>query len=136
MLAGLTEPAKGNILIPLLAEVTQATHKQRTELFEGVATEILIEYARLLLQPFDTASRKWIESTETKALTVFSEALEIKDTVGAGAILRKEALVVVRSSVFATARGDNRLDLFKRLVRLAAVPETVSSLTFLVAHSC
>lgn len=45
--------------------------------------------------------------------------------VGAGAILRKEAFVVVRTSIFASIRGDNRLDLFKRLIRLAVVPESV-----------
>lgn len=147
ILSGLTEPAKGALLIPVLAETVQATHKQRTELFEGVSNDTLLEYSRLLLQPYEGASRKWLDSTETKALAVFCDALEIKDVTGsfslsfypvplltlsscagAGAILRKEAFVIVRTSIFASIRGENRLDLFKRLIRLAVVPESVSCL--------
>ncbi|KAI5481102.1 U3 small nucleolar RNA-associated protein 10 [Pseudohyphozyma bogoriensis] len=81
------------------------------------------EYVRLLTQPFIGASRKWIEAAENEALATIVSALEITDEAGAGSSLRKRALEATRVSLFGQVKGEGRLDLFKRLVRLATTSE-------------
>lgn len=88
VLSGIIDPVKGAMLIPVLAQAAQTSHKHRVELFEGVPAETVAEYARLLLQPFAGASRKWLESAETKALSVLFDTLEIKDATGLSCSLR------------------------------------------------
>lgn len=123
-LAGVKDSNKGALVLPILSEVVNSTTQQRRDSTEGVEPEVVAEYGRLLLQPFEGASKKWVEQTEG-ALEILGKALEMTDAAGVGAVLRKEALSVLGSSLFAVVKGDARLDVFKRLVKLAAVADAV-----------
>lgn len=127
-LAGVKDSNKGALVLPILAEVVNSSSQQRVESVQGAEPEVVAEYGRLLLQPFEGATKKWVEQTEG-ALEVLGKALDITDASGIGAVLRKESLEVLGSSLFAVIKGDARLDVFKRLVRLATVADAVSFLS-------
>lgn len=129
-LAGIKDPNKGALVLPILAEVVNSSAQQRAESTQGVEPEVVAEYGRLLFQPFEGATKKWVEQTEG-ALEVLGKAFEIADASGVGAVLRKEALEVLGSSLFAVIKGDARVDVFKRLVRLATVADAVRLLELL-----
>lgn len=78
-ISGIQEGAKGALLVPILAE---AVADKEGSLFAQVEDEVVVEYCRLLLQPFESASKKWIEASENRALETFSQTLEIVDVAG------------------------------------------------------
>ncbi|ORY85937.1 U3 small nucleolar RNA-associated protein 10 [Leucosporidium creatinivorum] len=121
-LAGIKDSNKGALVLPILGEVVNSTSEQRLQSIEGVEPEVVQEYGRLLIQPLEGATKKWVEQTEG-ALEVLGKALEITDASGVGAVLRKEALAVLGSSLFAVVKGEARVDVFKKLVRLATVAD-------------
>ncbi|GAA5979224.1 hypothetical protein JCM11641_001966 [Rhodosporidiobolus odoratus] len=87
-----------------------------------VEPELASSYARLLLAPFDGATRKWLESADG-AVEALVRAIENKDIAGLKAALRKEALRVTSKSVFGALKADGRVELWKRLVKLAVESE-------------
>ncbi|GAA5933796.1 hypothetical protein JCM3775_000286 [Rhodotorula graminis] len=113
-LEGVKDRDKAAALVALVQEAVDAPVDAH-----GAAEEYdtLVEYARLVLQPFDGAQRKWLE--DAGAVDSLVAAFETQDSTGLRAILRKEALRLVAKSVFSTVRGETRLELFKRLVKLA-----------------
>ncbi|KAK4702660.1 U3 small nucleolar RNA-associated protein 10, partial [Phenoliferia sp. Uapishka_3] len=130
-LQGIRDGPKTVLVVDILAEVVKNPVGAKVE------KEVVEEYARLLLQPFEGATRKWLEADDAKALGVFFSALAVTDRAGSGAMIRKEALSVVRTSLFATVRGETRLDLFKRLVRLATTAESaVTPNVLLTLRAC
>ena len=119
-LSGVRDAAKNALVIPVLAEALKLAEAQRAALAAGVAPEVVAEYGALLVQPYQGASRKFLDQADNGAWEVLLATIELTDSAGLGAVLRKEALALVRSSVFALVRGESRLELFRRLVRLAA----------------
>ena len=73
-LSGVREPAKNAHVVDILAEVVKAPAKD---------SELVVEYGRLLLQPFEGVTRKFLEADDGKALAVFFSALAITDRTGA-----------------------------------------------------
>lgn len=145
-LEGVKDQLKNDVATKVLKDLI----KDRSEINEDVG-----ELVRLLLSIFGGGiSKKWIEGNE-KPLETFWEALETIDEkgsfghfislfiwffcnllycglgLGCGAIIRREALRVIRTSLFATLRGENKLELFRKMVRLAAGTESVC---FLFVH--
>ncbi|GAA5888324.1 hypothetical protein JCM6882_008581 [Rhodosporidiobolus microsporus] len=116
-LEGVKDKDKSAALVALLGELVSSPTSVEVDPELGAA------YARLLLQPFDGASRKWLEGEETRAIETLVEAVEVLDVAGLRAQVRKEALRVVAASVFATVKGETRVELFKRLVKLAIAAE-------------
>ncbi|GAA5867626.1 hypothetical protein JCM8547_001319 [Rhodosporidiobolus lusitaniae] len=95
-----------------------------------VDLELATAYARLLLAPFDGASRKWLESpsegstsSSSSPIEVLVQAIEVPEITGLKAAVRKEALRVVAKSVFGAVKGETRGVLWSRLVRLAVEAE-------------
>lgn len=145
--SGIVDPVKSALIVPILNEVVKSTVVEREELSAGLSIEMIKEYAGLLLGPYEGVSKKFLESTEHTALDTFLRSLEITDDtgkhtnlisissvlrwsrmqLGIGATLRKDALVIVKTSLFATVRGETRLDLFKRLARLSSTSDSVST---------
>lgn len=131
--------------IALVALVAEAIEVGPSESKREVDAET--EYARLLLAPYNGATRKWLEGEETRAVEILVSAVEVQDLAGelaalvfglhpssrsvltflshAGlrAALRKEALRHIAKTVFTAVRADTRLELFKRLVHLAITSE-------------
>lgn len=79
-LEGITESTKTSLVVPLLREALQTD--TRTNLSMKVEVDVVGEYCRLVLQPFEGASRKWIEASENEALSTFVQVLEIEDVTG------------------------------------------------------
>lgn len=78
-ISGIQDGAKGALLVPILAE---AVADKEGSLLTQVEAEVVAEYCHLLLQPFESASKKWIEASENKALETFLQTLEIVDVAG------------------------------------------------------
>ncbi|BGP43235.1 snoRNA-binding rRNA-processing protein utp10 [Rhodotorula kratochvilovae] len=116
-LEGVKDRDKAAALVALVQEAVDAP----AELYAKEEPETLAEYARLVLQPFDGAQRKWLE--DVGAVDSLVKALETQDATGLRAVIRKEALRLVSKSVFSTLRGETRFELFKRLVKLAVSSE-------------
>ncbi|GAA5827854.1 hypothetical protein JCM11251_007703 [Rhodosporidiobolus azoricus] len=117
-LEGVKDKDKSAALVALLGEVVSSPAPAAE-----VDPELAAAYARLLLQPFDGATRKWLEGEDTRAIETLVEAFEVRDVAGLKAQIRKEALRLVASSVFSTVKGETRVELFKRLVKLAVSAE-------------
>ncbi|GAA5877943.1 hypothetical protein JCM16303_002787 [Sporobolomyces ruberrimus] len=121
-LEGVQSREKSKSLVQLLEESIAAGETGRST-FAGSATDAEIEsYAALLLQPFSGVTRKWLES-EPSAFAVLLQAIEISEVQGLGARIRKEALRLVGTSVFPVLKGENRIELFKRLVKLGVTSD-------------
>ncbi|BGP11136.1 snoRNA-binding rRNA-processing protein utp10 [Rhodotorula toruloides] len=116
-LEGVKDKDKSAALLALVREAVADKAESKDE------PELVQEYARLVLQPFDGAQRKWLESEETGAIRTLVQAIETEDVAGLRAAFRKEALRLTAKSVFPTVRGETRVDLFKRLVKLAVTTE-------------
>ncbi|GAA5839039.1 hypothetical protein JCM9279_002573 [Rhodotorula babjevae] len=112
-LEGVKDRDKAAALVALVQEAVDAPVEEHA----AEEHDTLVEYARLVLQPFDGAQRKWLE--DAGAVDALVAAFETQDSTGLRAVLRKEALRLVAKSVFSTVRGETRLELFKRLVKLA-----------------
>ncbi|GAA5990412.1 hypothetical protein JCM10908_007359 [Rhodotorula pacifica] len=113
-LEGVKDKDKSAALVALIAEATEAGPVQATHEPEAVT-----EYARLVLAPYDGASRKWLEGEDTQAVETLVTAVEVQDVAGLRAALRKEGLRLIAKTVFTVVRADTRLELLRRLVRLA-----------------
>ncbi|GAA5862132.1 hypothetical protein JCM3774_006186 [Rhodotorula dairenensis] len=113
-LEGVKDKEKSAALVALVAEAIEAGAVQAKR-----EPEAETEYARLVLAPYDGASRKWLEGEDTRAVEVLVNAVEVEDVAGLRAALRKEGLRLIAKSVFNVVRADTRLELLKRLVRLA-----------------
>ncbi|GAA6060808.1 hypothetical protein JCM10212_000581 [Sporobolomyces blumeae] len=122
-LSGVTDKDKANVVVHLLDETVSAGEAGRAAFSAASAPEEVQEYAQLLVQPYDGASRKWLESDESPAFAVLLKAIEVADAQGLGAFVRKQALRFTGSSVFAALKGENRVELFKRLVKLAVASD-------------
>lgn len=113
-LEGVKDKEKSVALVALVAEAIEAGPAQVQR-----EPEAQTEYARLVLAPYDGASRKWLEGEDTQAIEVLVTAVEVQDIAGLCAALRKEGLRLIAKSVFAVVRADTRLELLKRLIRLS-----------------
>ncbi|BGP19830.1 hypothetical protein JCM10213_003139 [Rhodosporidiobolus nylandii] len=122
-LEGVKDKDKHAALVGLLAASISAPASAT----EQVDVDLAASYARLLLQPFDGAARKWLEApTETgeAPITVLVKAVEQLELTGLKAHFRKEALRVVSRTVFAAVKGETRTELWRRLVKIAVVAES------------
>ncbi|GAA6015436.1 hypothetical protein JCM10207_008593 [Rhodosporidiobolus poonsookiae] len=117
-LEGVKDKDKSAALVALLDEATETPSSAG-----AVEPELAAAYARLVLQPFDGAQRKWLESEETGAIQSIVKAVEVLDVTGLRAAIRKEALRLVAKSVFGAVKGETRVELFKRLVKLSVNAE-------------
>lgn len=124
-LGGVVDANKGALIVPVLEQIVKMSVNDRAEVVFGQELAIVAEFGRALVQPYGGASKKWLESTPG-ALDTFAAALELPDASGLGAVVRHEALSVLGASSFASIRGDSRLEMFKRLVRLAVTQDAVS----------
>ncbi|BGP27409.1 U3 small nucleolar RNA-associated protein 10 [Rhodotorula toruloides] len=116
-LEGVKDKDKSAALLALVREAVADKVELKGE------PDLVQEYARLVLQPFDGAQRKWLESEESAAVQTLVQAIETQEVAGLRAALRKEALRLTAKSVFSTIRGETRVDLFNRLVKLAVTTE-------------
>ena len=64
-------------LVALVAEAIEAGPAQVQR-----DPEAETEYARLVLAPYDGASRKWLEGEDTQAVEVLVTAVEVQDIAG------------------------------------------------------
>ncbi|GAA6036252.1 hypothetical protein JCM8097_006859 [Rhodosporidiobolus ruineniae] len=120
-LEGVKDKDKSAVLVELLAEAVAAS--PATPAVAAVDPELAAQYAKLVLQPFDGAPRKWLESDETRAIEVLVSAYEIKEVGGLKAAVRREALRVTSGSVFGAVKGETRVEVLRRLVKLAVESE-------------
>ncbi|KAM0756059.1 hypothetical protein T439DRAFT_308506 [Meredithblackwellia eburnea MCA 4105] len=126
-LEGIQDSGKNSIVVEqLLAPVVKILEKDKEVILvaERENEENAKEYARLLLQPYKVASRKWLEADEGQSMRVFVSAIGLDQKSELGAALRKEALAIISTYLFATLRGDARFSLFKRLIKLATNAES------------
>ncbi|GAA5842726.1 hypothetical protein JCM3766R1_005764 [Sporobolomyces carnicolor] len=118
-LEGVKEKDKSNVLVQLVDESISLGSAGRTAFAASSSDEVVQSYAKLLLQPYDGVSRKWLESEDSSAFATLLKSFEILDIQGLGACMRREALRLAGASVFSVLKGENRVELFKRLVKLA-----------------
>ncbi|GAA6009387.1 snoRNA-binding rRNA-processing protein UTP10 [Rhodotorula paludigena] len=118
-LEGVKDKGKSAALVALVQEAVDAP----ASAYSAEEPDTMAEYARLVLQPFDGAPRKWLEGDDVDAVATFVKAIEVPDLAGLRAALRKEALRLTAKSVFATVRPDTRLELLKRLIKLSVTTE-------------
>lgn len=126
VLSGITDSAKGTALLPILEQTVKQSMENRLAVSGTVESTIVEDYGKLLIQPYAFASKKWIESTETNALSLFEAAIQLEDETGVGSVVRIEALRILGSSLFVLLRGDNRVSMYKRLVKVAVTHSAVS----------
>ncbi|GAA5903947.1 hypothetical protein JCM5296_002463 [Sporobolomyces johnsonii] len=126
-LEGVKEKEKNNTVVLLLDEIVDAGESGRTAFAGQAGEEDVKEYSRLLLLPYEGVARKWLESEESRAFEVLLKAIEITDAHGLGALVRKEALRLTGQSIFPVVKGENRVELFKRLIKLAVVSDARAS---------
>lgn len=83
-ISGIVDTVKSNLLVPLLEELVKPAAKEsgRKTLFEGINNETVDEYCRLLLAPWATCSRKWLDSNDNKAWENFVGAVQVSDLAG------------------------------------------------------
>ncbi|KAK4048437.1 snoRNA-binding rRNA-processing protein utp10 [Microbotryomycetes sp. JL201] len=120
-LAGVTDQNKSSLVIPVLQRMIESPFDERAELSTTVNQTMLEEFSTLLVQPFSGASRKWIESTDNKAFDTLKGVLALEDETGLGAMLRAKTLQIVAAGLFKTLRGEQRLEIYKLLVRLTTM---------------
>ncbi|GAA5959351.1 hypothetical protein JCM21900_000701 [Sporobolomyces salmonicolor] len=126
-LEGVKEKEQNNTVVLLLDEIVDAGESDRTAFAGQAGEEDVKEYSRLLLLPYEGVARKWLESEESRAFEVLLKAIEITDAYGLGALVRKEALRLTGQSIFPVVKGENRVELFKRLVKLAVISDARAS---------
>jgi hypothetical protein len=124
-LHGVVDSSKGALIVPVLEQIVKLSVDDRAAMAAGQDPSIVAEFGRSLVQPYDGASKKWLEVTPG-AYATFALALELPDSAGLGAVIRHQALAILGASLFSSIRGDSRLEMFKRLVRLAVTQEAVS----------
>jgi U3 small nucleolar RNA-associated protein 10 len=76
-LEGVKDKEKSVALVALVAEAIEAGPAQVQR-----DPEAETEYARLVLAPYDGASRKWLEGEDTQAVEVLVTAVEVQDIAG------------------------------------------------------
>ncbi|GAA5903331.1 snoRNA-binding rRNA-processing protein UTP10 [Sporobolomyces salmoneus] len=118
-LEGVKEKEKTNVVVQLVEESISLGEAGRAAFVATAPDEEVQTYAKLLLQPYDGITRKSLESEDSSAFAVLLQSFEITDTQGLGAHIRREALRLTGTSVFSVLKGENRVELFKRLVKLA-----------------
>ncbi|SCV73190.1 BQ2448_7115 [Microbotryum intermedium] len=109
-----------SLVLPILRQViADYSVEERLNLSKGVDSNVVAEFGRELLQPFDGASKKWIDSSAgNQAFETLVKVMNLEELSGVGAALRQQAFNILGSSLFSVVRGEDRLDMFKRLVRL------------------
>ncbi|GAA6007531.1 hypothetical protein JCM11491_004197 [Sporobolomyces phaffii] len=118
-LENVKEKEKSSVVVQLVEESISSGEVGRVT-FAASASDVEVEsYAKLLMQPYDGVTRKWLESEDSSAFAVLLKSFEIADVQGLGAHIRREALRLAGTSVFSVLKGENRIELFKRLVKLA-----------------
>jgi hypothetical protein len=81
-LEGVKEKEKANVVVQLVDEAISMGEAGRLT-FAGSATDEEIQtYSKLLLQPYDAVTRKWLESDESSAFAVLLKSFELADTQG------------------------------------------------------
>lgn len=81
-LAQIDDAHKSTLLVPILKGIVSLNLKKRSDAFADISTEVVEEYSQALMQPYATASKKYLESSENKALEVFLMTLELTDDTG------------------------------------------------------
>ncbi|KAM0786108.1 hypothetical protein ACM66B_006918 [Microbotryomycetes sp. NB124-2] len=118
-LAGVTDNNKSTLVVPVLQQIISMSLDERAQVSTTVDSTMLDELSRLLVQPFSVASKKWIESTDNHAFDTLKQVLSLEDEAGLGALVRTQSLQIVGSKLFNSMRGEQRLEIYKMLVKLA-----------------
>ncbi|SDA02509.1 BZ3501_MvSof-1269-A2-R1_Chr12-3g03653 [Microbotryum saponariae] len=120
ILSRVRDSFKANLVLPILRQViTEYTAEERFNLSKDVDSNVVVQLSRELLQPFDDASKKWIESSaDNQAFETLVKLMSLEELFGIGGALREQAFTILGASLFSVVRGEDRLDVFKRLIRL------------------
>ena len=81
-LEGVKEKDKSNVLVQLVDESISLGSAGRTAFAASSSDEVVQSYAKLLLQPYDGVSRKWLESEDSSAFATLLKSFEILDIQG------------------------------------------------------
>ncbi|KAK4052295.1 snoRNA-binding rRNA-processing protein utp10 [Microbotryomycetes sp. JL221] len=118
-LRGVTDSLKATSILPVLQHIVSLSTEHRIKWSQSIDVNLSNEFGRLVVQPFEGANKKWLDSSEHSPMDIFKLSLALEDDTGLGACMRSESLRVVVANVFNSLKSGAKLDLYKHLVKLS-----------------